>query len=95
MREAGMTQQAIADEAGLSQRAVGKALEQKQGNIEKVLKPKPEVIRMSRDPSRAAPVLRCGLPKNMMPRSSGTKFYSGRKSRPDLTSSQRASLANV
>lgn len=54
MREAGMTQQAIADEVGMKREAVRNILAQKEGNTEKVPNPKPEVIRMSRDPSRAA-----------------------------------------
>lgn len=54
MRQSGMTQQAIADEVGIAQRTVADVLAEKQGNTKKPLTPKPEVIRISRDPARAA-----------------------------------------
>lgn len=49
-----MTQQAIADEAGIARRTVADVVAGKQGNAKKPPNPKPEVIRISRDPSRAA-----------------------------------------
>lgn len=54
MREEGMTQQAIAEKVGVTQGRVAQVLLEKPGNTEKLITPKPELIRVSRDPTRAA-----------------------------------------